>query len=270
MKRRFTWDIIKKFAGEGRDFFSYREVVEAYPDTDKVYLSKVLSRMVDRGMLIKPGRGLYLIVPQDADAAHYLPDWHLVAKYIMHGKDYYIGYYSAMQIHGLITQPALKEIIVTNWQPTSTERIIQGVKFQFVTHTAKRFFGYKNIWINQYDKVMASDLEKTLVDALSRPALCGGMVEIGKAIYESRNKVDTDRLPEYFIRNGSRAAIKRYLFLCELLDIARLPEFEKMMKQKGNSYPLLDTTAPNQGVKNSKFGLKINIDTETIKKSIFT
>ena len=66
MKRRFTWDVIKKFAGEGRDFFSYREVVEAYPDTDKVYLSKVLSRMVDRGMLIKPGlQSIYLLKPRN-------------------------------------------------------------------------------------------------------------------------------------------------------------------------------------------------------------
>jgi predicted transcriptional regulator of viral defense system len=42
-----------------------------------------------------------------------MPDWHLVAKYLMKGKDYYIAYYSAMQIHGLITQPSLKEFIAT-------------------------------------------------------------------------------------------------------------------------------------------------------------
>ena len=270
MGNRFSWDIIKKFSGEGREFFSYQDVVEAYPDKDKIYLSKVLSKMLDRGGLIKLGRGLYHIVPTSADAAHYLPDWHLVAKYIMHGRDYYIGYYSAMQVHGLITQPALKEIIVTNRQLAAASRIIQGVEFQFVTHTAKRFFGYENTWINQYEKAMVSDLEKTIVDAVSRPPLCGGMVEVGKAIYETRDKISLDKLFSYLVQNGSRAAIKRYLFICYLLDIDWTSYHAGLMKKMGNSYPLFDPSAPGEGYKDSRFGLKINVDTDTIKNAIYS
>ena len=175
-----------------------------------------------------------------------------------------------MQIHNLITQPGLKEIIVTNRQFTSSSRNIQGIEFQFVTHTTKRFFGYKNTWINQHNKVMVSDLEKTIVDAVTRPHLCGGMVEVGKAIYETRDKVSLDKLLKYLIKNDSKAAIKRYLFICELFDINRTSYHEGMLQKKGNSYPLLDTSAPNQGSKNSKFGLKINVDIDTIKNSIYT
>ncbi|NHZ85624.1 MAG: transcriptional regulator [Planctomycetia bacterium] len=270
MRSALSWNIIKKFSGNDQDCFSYQDVVKKYPSTDKIYLAKVLSGMVDKGMLIKLSRGLYHIVPTSADADNYIPDWHLVAKYIMKDREYYIGYYSAMQVHGLITQPSLKEIIVTNYQVAVSSRNIQGVKFQFVTHTSKRFFGYKNIWINQHNKVMVSDLEKTIVDAVTRPNLCGGMVEIGKLIYETRDKVSLDKLFNYFIQNESQAAIKRYLFICDLVNVNWTSYHEGILQKMGVSYSLLDTSAPDQGRKNSRFGLKINVDTDTIKNSVYT
>lgn len=270
MRSELSWDIIKRFSGDNQDCFSYKDVVKEYSSKDNIYLSKVLSGMVDKGMLIKLSRGMYHIVPTSADAENYIPDWHLVAKYIMKGKKYYIGYYSAMQIHGLITQPSLKEIIVINHRVTPSSKNIRGIEFQFVTQTSKRFFGFKSTWINDHDKVMVSDLEKTIVDAVTRPHICGGMIEIGKAIYETRDKISLDKLLGYLIQNESKAAIKRYLFICDLVDVKWTSYHEEMLQKIGTSFSLLDTSAPDQGSKNSRFGLKINMDTETIKNSIYT
>ena len=41
-----------------------------------------------------------------------MPGGHLLAEPLSGGGRYYIGYYSALQIHGLITQPSLKEQVV--------------------------------------------------------------------------------------------------------------------------------------------------------------
>lgn len=270
MKNLFSWDIIKRFSGNDLDCFTYQDIVSEYPDKDKIYLSKVLSGMVEKGMLIKLNRNLYHIVPTSMDADSYIPDWHLVAKYLMKGKEYYIGYYSAMQIHSLITQPSLKEIIVTNLQIKPSVKKIRGIEFQFVYHTETRFFGFKNTWINQHEKVMVSDIEKTIVDAVTRPSLCGGLTEVGKAIYETRGKIDLQKLFDYLIRNEIQAAKKRYLFMTDLLEIQWTSYHEGLLKNIGLGYPLLDTSGPDQGNKDSRFGLKINVDTETIKNSIFT
>ncbi len=270
MRREFSWDIIKKFSGNDQDCFTFQDIVGEYPDTDKIYLSKVLSGMIEKGMLIKLSRNIYHIVPSSEDSSTYIPDWHLVAKYLMKGKDYYIGYYSAMQIHGLITQPSLKEFIVTNRQVFPSSRKIKDIEFQFVTQKISRFFGFKNTWINQHEKVMVSDLEKTIVDAVSRPHLCGGMIEIGKALYETRGKVNLDKLISYLTQNESQVAIKRYLYLCDLLNVEWTSHHESLVRKIGSSFSLLDTTGPDQGKKNSKFRLKINIDTDSIRNSIFT
>lgn len=250
--------------------------------------------MVHLGKLIKLNRGLYHIVPLNANALNFIPDWHLVAKYLMKGKKYYIGYYSAMQIHGLITQPSNTEIIVSPIQATKSKKYIQNTEFQFVTVKRQNMFGIENKFINDHDKVKVSDLEKTLVDILTKPHLSGGMIEIGKAIFETKDKINLSILLDYLTRNDSNAAIKRYLFLCDLLSIEWTTYHESMwtketsndiqngfiydsnkyMTQRnhklGSSYPLLDTSAPNEGTKDSKFGLKINVDTETIKNSIYT
>ncbi len=270
MRSEFSWDIIKRFSGIDQDCFTYNDVLREYPNTHKIQLSKILAGMVEKGMLIKLNRDLYHVVPTNLDANSYIPDWHLVAKYLMKGKAYYIGYYSAMQIHGLITQPSLTEIIVTDLQIKPSLKKIRGANFQFVYHTKEKFFGLKNTWINQNEKVSVSNLEKTLVDAVSRPNLSGGLVEIGKAIHESKDKINQQKLFDYFTRNGSHAAKKRYLFIVDLLEMEWTSYHESILKNTGTSYPLLDTSGPDQGKKDSRFGLKINIDTETIKNSIYT
>jgi predicted transcriptional regulator of viral defense system len=270
MRSEFRWDIIKRFSGNDQNCFSFQDIIDEYPDTDKIYLSKVLSGMIEKGMLIKLSRNIYHIVPFSEDSSSYMPDWHLVAKYLMKGKDYYIAYYSAMQIHGLIIQPSLREFIATNRQVIPSTRKIKDVEFQFVTQKASKFFGFKNTWISQHEKVMVSELEKTIVDAVSKPHLCGGMIEIGKAIYETRDKVNLDKLISYLILYESQVAIKRYLYLCDLLSLEWTAHHESLLRKIGSSFSLLDTTGPDQGRKNSKFRLRINIDTESIRNSIYT
>jgi predicted transcriptional regulator of viral defense system len=118
--------------------------------------------------------------------------------------------------------------------------------------------------------VAVSDLEKTIVDAVSKPDLCGGLTEVGKAIYESRTKIDHQKLFDYFTRNEMQVAKKRYLFLSDLLDLEWSLYHESMMNNLGSGYPLLDTTGLDQGRRDSKFGLRINVDMDTIKNAIYT
>ena len=117
---------------------------------------------------------------------------------------------------------------------------------------------------------MVSDLEKTLVDAVTRPHFCGGIIEVGKAIYETREKANLERIIQYLSQNGSKAAIKRFLFICDLVQVNWTSYHERMLQKIGSSFSLLDTSSPDQGRKDSRFGLKINMDTGTIKNSIFT
>jgi len=120
-------------------------------------------------MLMKLYRDLYYIVPLSADPETYSPDGRLVARCIMKGKGYYIAYSSAMYIHGLTDQPGARTLVVTDRQRQPSIKNIKGREFHFIYHTYRRFFGYRETWITTQEQTMVSDLEKTIVDAVSKP-----------------------------------------------------------------------------------------------------
>jgi len=262
------WEIIKQFSAENKRFFSYGDVIAEYPDKDRSYLSKVLAEMVRAGMLMKLHRNVYHIIPLSANPHTYSPDSPLLAKSIMNGKEYYIAYSSALHIHRLMDQPESKMMIATNRQIQPSIKTIAGKEVQFIYHTFGRFFGYGEMWVSTQEQVMVSDLEKTIVDAVSKPQLCGGIIAVGKAIYNSNERTELEKMFYYLSRNRSHAAKKRYLYLSDFLGMEWTSEHERMLKECGSSISLLDPSGLAQGSKNSRFGLKINIELNPLKDSM--
>lgn len=190
--------------------------------------------------------GIYYIIPYENNAETFMPDWHLIAEYLVNDAKYYIGYYSALQIHNLITQPSLKEQIVVSKQIRPSEIKIKEVPFQFIYHNGNHFFGSKKIWIDSYDKVLCSDLEKTFIDCLFKPEYAGGIVEVARAIYTSKYKIKYDTLLEYAKKFDSQAVIKLLGFLLQTLDI-NTSIIGELQKIKTDSYVVLDTELPKTG-----------------------
>ena len=267
---KLEWDIIKRFSQNDTPCFSTVDVREEFSNISVSHLTNTLMRMVKSNMLIRLNRGLYYIVPLEHNSPKFIPNWHLVAKYLMRNKNYYIGYYSALQIHKLITQPSLTEIVVTDIQIKPSNIEIQGVRFQFVYHKIDRIFGTKNTWIDDYNKVRCSDLEKTLVDSFINPHYSNGMVEIAKALYNSRDKIHQDKIIDYFTRAGSKVAARRYVFICDLLDISLSYHESLLQNNLSGSFLRLDTSAPDEGRINTRYELKINRDINTIKEAMYT
>lgn len=249
--------------------FTYSDAVNAMPLSSDSALKELLSDMVKRGLLMRLKKGLYYVIPFEKDPEYFMPDWHLIAEYLVKKTDHYIGYYSALQIHNLITQPSLKEQIVVANQIRPSKIKIKDVEFQFIYHNEKHFFGAKKIWIDSFNKVLCSDLEKTFIDCLFKPDYAGGIVEVAKAIYASKDKIKYNKLLEYAERFKSQAVIKRLGFLLEIFDIETdiIPRLNKL---KTASYVLLDTELPKSGKMISRWSIQQNLETETIKSAIYT
>ena len=116
---------------------------------------------------------------------------------------------------------------------------------------------------------MCSDLEKTIIDCLFKPDYAGGIVEIARAIYNSKSKIMFDQLLDYSIKFKSQAVIKRLGFILELLEIEN-SIITALQKRKSASFVLLDTELPKSGKMISRWSLQQNLETETIKSAIFT
>ena len=107
--------LLSYFNGQNKACFDYTEAINALPNSKESTLRELLSDMTRRGLLMRLKEGVYYIIPYEANAETFMPDWHLIAEHLVNDAKHYIGYYSALQIHNLITQPSLKEQIVAEY-----------------------------------------------------------------------------------------------------------------------------------------------------------
>jgi len=109
-------EVIRYFGSLNQPCFTLKEAAVLLENSSMDAVKKLMRDMVKRGLLLRLKDGLYWIIPYDQDVDSYFPNWHLIAGYLAGGANYYIGYYSALEIHSLITSPALVEQIVIDKQ----------------------------------------------------------------------------------------------------------------------------------------------------------
>jgi predicted transcriptional regulator of viral defense system len=262
-------ELLSYFNGQNKVCFAYAETFKALPGSKQSAVRELLSDMTRRGLLMRLKEGIYYVIPYEQNAETFMPDWHLIAEHIVKDTAHYIGYYSALQIHSLITQPSLKEQIVVSKQLRPSEIKIRNISFQFIYHNEKHFFGSKKIWVNNFNKVLCSDLEKTIIDCLFKPDYAGGIVEVAKAINISKDKIKFNQLLDYTKKFNSQAVIKRLGFLLDVLEINN-EIVEELQKLKTASYTVLDTELPKTGKLISRWSIQQNVEIETIKSAIYS
>lgn len=269
--------LLKTLISKNKEFFTLKDATEILLGKDNATVRKLLSDMTKRGLIMRIKEGLYHRIPYEQQPGQYFPNWHLTAEAMVEPREYYIGFYSALEIHGLITQPAMVEQIVTNKQVKPKVQLVKNswaepnraVRFEFITLSKDRFFGYKKHWIDEFHKVNCSDLEKTFLDCLYKPEYAGGITEITKAIYKSRQKLNPIKFQNYLLRFDTQAVYKRLGFIISILDL--FPELQDYIFGKITStYISLDPTHDKLGNYNSKWGIIDNVDSKTILDSIKT
>lgn len=262
-------ELLSYFNGIEKPCFKSSEAFNVLSKSSKPTVNQLLSDMTKRGLLMRIKDGVYYIIPYEKDPESFMPDWHLLTENLVNKSEHYVGYYSALQIHNLITQPSFKQQIVVDKQIRPSTIKIKDVLFQFIYHNPEHFFGIKKIWIDSFNKVNCSDLEKTFIDCLFKPDYVGGIVEIARAIYISKDQIKFEKLYEYVMKFNSQAVIKRLGFLLEILEINNHITKE-LQKIKTASYVVLDTELPKEGKRFSRWSIQQNIDIETIKSAIYT
>jgi len=272
MKKHISYrsaEFLDALSNRKQDFFTLKEAVEILSDKDYATVSKLLSDMAKRGLIMRIKDGLYHRIPYEQQPDQYFPNWHLTAEAIAQPKEYYIGFYSALNIHGLITQPAMTEQVVTWERVKPKTQQVKNVRFEFITLSKNRFFGYKKHWINDFHKVNCSDLEKTFLDCLFKPDYAGGITEITKALYKSREKLQPTKFQEYLAKFNTQVVYKRLGFIIGTLEL--YPELQNFIAGKiSSSYAPLDPSLDKHGNYSSKWGIIDNIDFKTVLDSIKT
>jgi len=230
---------------------------------------RLINRLIDKKWLIRLVPGKYLIVPLSAgEKAEFSENWYVVAKHLIEPNLYYLSHYSALDIHEMTTQP-LMTIYITTSKRRKVAKVL-GANFWFLYAKPPKLWGIEEVWVKPTEKVKVSDFERTIVDCLDNPKLCGGISELAKGLWIKRNEINYSRLEKYVGRFGSKAVAKRLGFLLELYGIRNKAEVEKLRKFVTASFILLDPSLPPTGKYQSSWRIRVNLDPRELKEIIKT
>lgn len=246
--------LISSLARENRNIFSADDVRAIIDGAAK----KTINNLVRKKWLLQLKRGLYAIVPLDIGVKG--ADSFAVHNFVIGSKlvePYYIGYWSALNHYGFSDQIPSATYIATTHAKKKIE--VQQTTYLFVQVTQKKFFGTTEIEIDG-ESVKISDKNKTIADCLDRPDYCGGIDEIGKSIFFSKDEINFKKVKAYAVRMGNLTILKRLGYLLDASGLLKQYEsvFKSLKLSKG--YSLLDPLSPRTGSYNDKWGLLINVE----------
>ncbi len=211
---------------------------------------KLVCRLVRKKRLIRLKRGIYLFAPMKAGRKGLWTENALVSvPKLMEGRDYYVGFWSAMNYYGLTEQiPITVQVIAT-----SRQRAFEALQTRFEFIQVRRLGEWQEEEIGG-NKIKFATIEQLVLDCLAFPEKSGGVKEACKALWNAKKRLDWAEL--WTLASKSNDAVKRRLgYVAELLGV------RIFKSQKFAGWRWLDPSAPKKTfAKSKKWGVLLNVN----------
>ena len=225
--------------------------------------SSLLHKARKRGLVSQLKRGLFVIVPPElGSSVEFSGNPYVVARYLVGDAPYFLSHGTAMELHRMVTQPQFVILV------SSTKRILRqtvhGTQFRFVLIKAKDYFASTKHWITKQESVEISDLERTVLDGLIHPELCGGITDVAKGLWIRQSDIRVTKLLEYATRLHVGSVYRRLGYLLELFGLAQEAELQSLRNTLTATYAPLDPSLPREGPHVAKWRLQLNVPAEEL------
>lgn len=198
--------------------FTFEEISSALAESHSVNsstLHNLLAYHHQQGHIIRIRRGLYYSVPKSLNPSNCPVDPFLVASRL--STDAVLGYRTALDIFGKL-HTVQNEFIYLSNKKENAPFIFKDVEYRRVSipvplkKNKTEQFGVTSV-DRQGHKVYVTSLERTFVDVLDRPNLCGSWEEIWRSL-ESVEYFNIEEVLEYaFLLDNATTIAKLGFFL---------------------------------------------------------
>jgi predicted transcriptional regulator of viral defense system len=184
--------------------------------TQSSTLYNLITYHQNQGHILRIRRGLYYSVPKGMDPTRCPVDAFLVASKM--ADDAVIAYGSALDLHGKLHSIQSRMIYLTKKRVMASFDF-RDIKYQAVAiPSALKAAGQGTFGVQSIDRlgqpVFVTSLERTLVDVLDRPYLCGSWEEIWLSL-ESIEYLDMDQVLKYALLLANSTTIAKLGFFLE-------------------------------------------------------
>jgi len=245
--------LIFELEKRGKLLFDFKDSKEIL-DTSDSSVANVLHRLRGKGRVEEIQKGKYVLNPARSGLeGEWMESLYLIIDHIV--DEYYVGFWSAMSYWDLTEQIP----VVTQVALTKRKRRVEylGQEIKFINISEKRFFGSvrEEVGDESFD---ISSIEKTVIDGLTYPQHCGGLYEVSKALWNSREMIDDEEVLRYLERLDVSAVTRRMGYLLDLLDIKK--DLRDKLRKDFKGFRWLDPSSSKQDyIYNKEWGLKLNI-----------
>jgi predicted transcriptional regulator of viral defense system len=238
----------------GRTIFTFNDAVRTL-GSSKTAAKLVISRLKAKGRIVAAQKARYVLAPaRSGIEGQWSEHPFLIVPHII--DEYYVGFWTAMNHWGMTEQIPITVFVAT----TKRKRTVKygGQTIRFVTLSKRKFFGFTQEKIDG-QSFNISTREKTITDGLVFSRHCGGMSEVTKAIWNSRQTLDWNKLLAMTKQVAVDAALRRLGYILHLLRI-RPEVVRSLAKQEWHGLRFLEPTGPKKALSYSKeFGLILNV-----------
>ncbi len=208
--------LLLTLAEKDTSVFTAEDAKEILQTTDSS-AKHILMNLVRKRRLQRIERGKYLLIPEEAGVERFWAEepW-VIVPYLV--DEYYVGFWTAMNYWDMTEQIPYTVFVATTKQKKKSSLTFGNQKFQFITLSDKKFFGFVEEKTNK-TKFNISTKEKTIVDGLMHPQYCGGIPEVTKAMWNVRKDVDWKEVLEMAKKVKVDVVLRRLGYLLYLLQI---------------------------------------------------
>jgi predicted transcriptional regulator of viral defense system len=223
--------IVLSLEAEGKDLVSLEEL-RRRAQVSPGFARKLAHGLVKKGWLERIRRGTYLLNPT-RNGPDAIPDADPFRLGSRLATPYYFGYATAAELRRVLPQASRVYYIVTPARRASGK--VPWARFRIVHVVPNRFFGFEPLTRREVGLV-ASDLERTVLDCMNRPELAGGMAGVAHVLAMAKPRLDWVRFGSYLDRFGNRSLVLRAGYLSEVVRPALRPPHDWIARRRARPH----------------------------------
>ena len=199
LERRTTTSdsrVLHEAAQRGKRYLIWPQDEDWLSDVDAKPLAR-LAGMTSRGSLARIAQRRWVILPSGASSPRQAASQKVLLAALLDGRaEWYLGFLSALIDHGLTDEHSDDLYVAVRRTKLPSKLVLDGRTVHVANVTRESWVGLERVRAEGRVFIHRSDLEKTLLDALDRPDLCG-YPELWVRSWERafrEDRVDTGRL----------------------------------------------------------------------------
>jgi len=240
-------DLISRLEFYGKYIYTKEEIISFCGSAKSA--SYLIKKLLEKDRLRKIVKNIYFFVPMKAPEGLWAGNEYLIAKALVKGANYYIGYSTAFNSYGFTDQVA--QLIQVVNDKYSIRKTIFGVRYKLIKVLTNRIYGLETRKISNED-VVFPNRERAMIDVFD-------FYDIKKAsdiLTEQVSKLNMPLFIDYLAQYPVLCVRRRVGFFLEKLGVDKKLLSKIDIGKKGYS-PLYDTGS-NQGKINSRWRVIVN------------